>query len=96
MNSIYELVDKAFQIYSFLILARIIMSWIPLPENAMINSAAGFVHDVTEPYLGLFRRLLPMANLGGMGIDFSPIIALFVLNLLGGVVHQVLLQSFGF
>jgi len=96
MNSIYELVDKAFQIYSFLILARIIMSWIPLPENPMVNSVAGFIYDVTEPFLGLFRRLLPMANLGGMGIDFSPIIAFFVLGLLREVVLQVLRQSFGF
>ncbi|MDP1808356.1 MAG: YggT family protein [Actinomycetota bacterium] len=92
---IIALVDEAFQIYSFLLLARIIMSWIPLPDSPGLNTGVGFIYDVTEPFLGLFRRLLPMANIGGMGIDFSPIIAFFVLGLLRPVVIQVLTQILG-
>lgn len=89
---IIELVSNAFYIYSLLLLARIIMSWIPLPDNQAVNTVARFVDEVTEPYLGLFRRLLPMANIGGAGIDFSPIIAFFVLSLLRDVVVQILEQ----
>ena len=92
---IIELVDRAFQIYTLLLLARIIMSWIPLPDNPAVNTVARFIEDVTEPFLGLFRRLLPMANLGGMGVDFSPIIAFFVLQMMQGVVIAVLRQSLG-
>ena len=92
---VIELVDRFFQIYSFLILARIIMSWIPLPDGPAVNTVVGFIYDVTEPFLGLFRRILPMANIGGMGMDFSPIIAFFVLGLLREVVLQVLAQSLG-
>lgn len=93
---IIELVDRAFQIYSLLLLARIIMSWIPLPDGPAINAVSGFVYDVTEPYLGLFRRVLPMVSMGGAGIDFSPIIAFFVLNsLLQPLVIQVLSQALG-
>ena len=92
---IIELVDKAFQIYIYLLLARIILSWIPLPDNPALNTAVRFIYDVTEPFLGLFRRLLPMASFGGMGIDFSPIIAFFVLGLLREVVLQVMIQSLG-
>ena len=35
--------------------------------------------DVTEPYLGVFRRVIPVARFGGTGIDFSSIVALVVL-----------------
>ena len=92
---IIELVDKAFQIYTLLLLARIIMSWIRLPDSPPINTISRFIEDVTEPFLGLFRRLLPMASFGGMGIDFSPIIAFFVLQMLHGVVIAILQQSLG-
>jgi uncharacterized protein YggT (Ycf19 family) len=43
----------------------------------------------------LFRRILPMANIGGMGMDFSPIIAFIVLGILRQVVVAVLVQSLG-
>lgn len=92
---IIALVDTAFQIYIYLLLARIIMSWIPLPDNPGLNTIVGFIYDVTEPFLGLFRRILPIANIGGMGMDFSPIIAFIVLQLLQGVVIAVLRQSLG-
>lgn len=71
------------------------MSWVPLPDSPVVNTVVSFIYDVTEPFLGLFRRLLPMANIGGMGMDFSPIVAFFVLGLLRGVVLQVLAQSLG-
>ena len=90
---IIELVDSAFNLYMILLLARIIMSWIPLPDNPTLNAVYRFIYDVTEPFLGLFRRLLPMAQLGGMGVDFSPIIAFFVLRLIHGLVIQIMRQT---
>lgn len=88
---IIELVDKFFQVYTLLLLARIILSWIQVPDNPIVS----FIYDVTEPFLGLFRRLLPIANIGGMGMDFSPIIAFFVLQMLHTVVLGVLRQGLG-
>ncbi len=84
--AIIELVDRAFQIYTFLLLARILMSWVSLPDNPTVNVVVGFIQDVTEPYLGIFRRILPMARMGGAGIDFSPLIAFFVLS---AVIHPI-------
>ncbi|KKM01773.1 hypothetical protein LCGC14_1791110 [marine sediment metagenome] len=68
------------------------MSWVSLPDNPTVNMIAGFIRDVTEPYLGIFRRILPMASMGGAGIDFSPIIAFFVLNIISQLVHTMLVQ----
>jgi YggT family protein len=90
---IIELVDFAFNFYILLLFARIIMSWIRLPDNPMLNTLTSFIYDVTEPFLGLFRRLLPIAQVGGMGMDFSPILAFFVLRLIQSFVIKILMQS---
>lgn len=60
------------------------MSWIPrIPDNPLVRGVVGFVEDVTEPYLGLWRRIIP--PIGG-GLDISPILAIFVLQIVGGIV----------
>jgi YggT family protein len=89
---IIEFVGYAFQTYTYILLARIIMSWISLPDNPVFNNIGRFVYDVTEPFLAVFRRVLPMVNLGGAGLDLSPIIAFFVLRIMHGIVIQVLIQ----
>lgn len=90
---VVELIDTVFQVYSYLLLARIILSWIPLSTaNASIRTVIKFIYDVTEPYLSIFRRILPVASFGGMGVDFSPIIAFFVLGLMHNLVRGVLIE----
>ena len=44
-----------------------------------LRPAASFVYDVCEPFLRLFRGLLPAVRMGGMGLDLSPLIAFVVL-----------------
>lgn len=74
-------------VYTVLIFIRILMSWIPqIPDNDILRAIVRFVHDVTEPYLGLFRRFLPPLGVGGMGLDLSPIAALIVLQVVGAIV----------
>ena len=74
-------------IYSILILIRILLTWVPnMPENQALRVFVGFVEDVTEPYLALFRRIIPPIR-GGFGlIDVSPIIALIAMTLVGSIV----------
>lgn len=78
-------------IYSVLILIRILLTWVPsMPENVALRTVVGFVEDVTEPYLALFRRLIPPLR-GGPGlIDISPIIAIFALVLVGSLVTSLI------
>jgi YggT family protein len=73
-------VRALFTVYVILIFIRILLSWIPrLPYNPVLRSVVQFVHDVTDPYLRLFRRILPPLGGGGFAIDLSPIIAIIVL-----------------
>jgi uncharacterized protein YggT (Ycf19 family) len=76
-------------IYSWLIIARVLMTWIP-SGNATFQSIFSFLYQVTEPYLGLFRRIIPTIGGGGVGIDISPIVALLVLQLVQRLLIGVL------
>lgn len=70
------------QAYFFVILARILMSWFPISPDSFAASAFSFLYAITEPVLGPLRRALPPVSMGGMGLDLSPIIVIFVLQLL--------------
>ena len=73
-------VDALFLVYIILIFARILLSWIPrIPYNPVLSAVIGFIQDVTNPYLNLFRRFLPPVGGGGFALDLSPIIATIVL-----------------
>jgi YggT family protein len=74
-------------VYLVLIFIRILTSWIPrMPYNRYLAAVLQFVSDVTDPYLNLFRRFLPMVRMGGAGLDLSPIVATIVLILVSSIV----------
>ena len=78
-------------VYLVLIFIRIIMSWIPrMPYNRYLSAALGFVTDVTDPYLNLFRRVLRPVRLGPGALDLSPIVATFVLLIVSGIVASLI------
>ena len=79
-RDIANYVDALFLVYIILIFARILLSWIPrIPYNPVLSAVIGFIQDVTNPYLNLFRRFLPPVGGGGFALDLSPIIATIVL-----------------
>lgn len=69
-------VRLAFSVYTILILIRIIGSWFPKFSH---HSFMRFVSYYTDPYLNLFRRLIP--PIGGV-LDLSPMLAFFSLQIL--------------
>ncbi|MGI8845324.1 MAG: YggT family protein [Thermoleophilaceae bacterium] len=74
-------------VYSILIFIRILMSWVPrIPYNRALSAAISFVTDVVDPYLNLFRRILPPVKIGPGALDLSPIVGLIVLQVVGSIV----------
>lgn len=73
-------------VYTLVILAYIITSWLRLPYSTWLNRIQRFLYDVSEPYLRLFRRVLPSTG----PLDFSPMLAVIVLVLLDRVVTLIL------
>jgi YggT family protein len=79
-SDIAEYVNAVFLVYIILIFIRVLLSWIPrMPYNRFLSAVVDFVHQVTDPYLNLFRRFLPPLGGGGFAIDISPILAVIVL-----------------
>ena len=79
-DDVANYVDALFLVYMILIFARILMSWIPrIPRSATLRPLLDFITQTTDPYLNIFRRLLGPIGAGGMAIDISPIVAIFVL-----------------
>jgi YggT family protein len=78
-------------VYLVLIFIRIIMSWIPrMPYNRYLSAVLKFVSDVTDPFLNLFRRVLPPVRIGPGALDLSPIVATFVLIIVSGIVASLI------
>ena len=79
--------NTLFAIYSLLIIIRILLSWVPnIPYNRILSVVIAFVYDVTDPYLNLFRRLIPPLSIGPGAIDISPMLALILLAVLQRIV----------
>jgi YggT family protein len=75
-------------VYTIVLFGYILMSWVKLPYSPWLNRIQRFLYDVSEPYLRLFRRVLP-----SMGpLDLSPMIGIIVLGLLDRVLIRILEQ----
>ncbi len=77
------LISMFLNLYSLVILARVLMSWVQVDPDSPL---ARTLIDLTEPVLGPIRNALPPAA----GLDFSPSIAIVLLNVLG----QMLMMMF--
>jgi YggT family protein len=86
-DEIADYVSALFIVYLILIFARILMSWIPrMPYNPTLRAVVGFVEEVTNPYLNVFRRILRPVGGGGFAIDLSPMLAIIVLLIAQAVI----------
>jgi YggT family protein len=80
---VYTLLSLVFQAYEFLLIIRIVLTWIP--HDAYHPVVQG-LYAITDPYLNLFRGL----PLTFGGFDFSPILAFFALDIIKQIVLKLL------
>jgi YggT family protein len=84
---IADYVGALFLVYLVLIIIRVLLTWVPrMPYNRALRASVGFIEEVTDPYLNLFRRFLPPIGGGGFALDLSPILAIILLIILQRVV----------
>ncbi|MDA8442861.1 MAG: YggT family protein [Peptococcaceae bacterium] len=86
--NILSIVSTAFDILIYLIVARALLSFIPHDPH---KSVFRFVYEITEPLLRPFRRFTVGS---GVGIDFSPLIAIFLLEIVRNIVISLLGRFF--
>jgi uncharacterized protein YggT (Ycf19 family) len=86
VSSAQNFVQVFVWVYVLLIFAYVLMSWIRLPYSIWLSRIQRFLYDVCEPYLRLFRRILPPLG----PLDLSPMIAVIVLFIAGRVAVSLL------
>jgi YggT family protein len=76
-------IQIVFSIISFAVLARVLLSWVRVDPT---HPAVQLLFDVTEPILRPIREMMPAMSM----FDFSPIIALLLLNVLEGLLLYII------
>ena len=74
----------ALQLYLIALFGRIILSWFPISPGSALAPVFSALYAITEPVLGPIRRAIPPVRMGAMGLDLSPIIVLFGLQIIMG------------
>jgi YggT family protein len=76
----------ALQLYVILLFARVILSWFPISPGSAMQGISDVLVTLTEPVLGPLRRAIPPVRLGAMGLDLSPLIALFGVQIIQRII----------
>jgi YggT family protein len=92
--TISDYISAVIQVYVIVIFAWIVLQWlinfgVRLPYSRATDAIIGFLRDVVEPFLRLFRPLSP--KLGGL--DLSPLIAIVALELVNDFIVQGILRG---
>ncbi len=89
ITQVERFVTVFIDVYILMIFAYILTSWIRLPYSPWLNRVQRFLYDVSEPYLRLFRRVIPPFG----PLDISPVVAVLVLvivqQLLGDLLSRL-------
>jgi YggT family protein len=80
---ILYIVNTLFTTYTFMLLARVLGTWIPGFANSRFMH---FLSFYTDPYLNLFRKIIPPLGM----LDLSPMVAFFVLQIVQWVLVAIL------
>jgi YggT family protein len=84
-------VQAVFYVYTLLIIAYILSSLFfafggRVPYSRWFGALLGFLRDVCEPYLSIFRRFIPPLG----PLDLSPVIGIILLNIVGGIIVSLI------
>jgi uncharacterized protein YggT (Ycf19 family) len=90
-EEIANYVQAVFYVYTLLIIAYILSSLFfafggRVPYSRWSSALLGFLRDVCEPFLAIFRRFIPAIG----PLDLSPIVAILVLNFAGSILANLI------
>ena len=91
-NEIADFVSALITVYIILIIAYIVVNLVitlrgSIPYSGWSSALLGFLRDVVEPYLSIFRRFIPPIG----PLDISPIVAILLLQIVGlGIIGPII------
>jgi YggT family protein len=84
------LVASLLELYGLLILVYVVLSWFVVANRStIVADLYRVLASVCEPYISLFRRLLPPISVGSAGLDLSPLVAWVVLQIVASFVRRL-------
>ena len=87
LHLIRTILLSACDIYVGVIIIYVLMSWIPMGPTGLLADIYRALGKICDPYLNLFKRIIP--PIGGM-LDISPIFAIIVIQVLGRLIAAFL------
>ncbi len=84
-SSANHFIDVFIGVYILLIFVYVLTSWVRLPYSIWVRRVSDFLRDVCEPYLRIFRRILPSFG----PLDLSPVVAILSLVVLMRVIDTL-------
>jgi YggT family protein len=90
-DTVADYVHAVFWVYILILFLYILLNMmfslgLRPPYSRLLNAFLGFLRDVSEPYLRLFRRIIPSVGM----FDFSPMVAIIVLYILNIVIYNAI------
>lgn len=70
----------ALDLYTWVLLAYVVLSWVPRPPDALVPIALG-VRRLVDPVVGPIRAVLPPLRLGAVALDLSVLVLLLLLGI---------------
>ena len=86
VSSIQNFVHVFILVYVLILFAYILLSWVRLPYSPWLNRIQRFLYDVCDPYLRMWRRVLPSFG----PLDLSPVVGVAAIYILLAVAINVL------
>ncbi len=74
------------QLFTFVLFARMLLSWFPVPSGGVMASINRVLFQITEPILAPVRSVIPPIRTGAMAFDLSPIIVFVGIIVLSGII----------
>ena len=94
MGSLFWLINTVIDIYIFIVVAQVVVSWLIAfrvinMQNQFVASIAQVLHQLTEPALRPIRKVLPTMG----GLDFSSLVLLLALMFLQRLIGEIFFRS---
>ena len=81
-----DIICTIIQLYIWVIIARIILEWIPVPSDHPVGQFRRVLAQVTDPVMAPLRKAIPPLRTGTVALDLSPIILIIGLQIIARII----------
>lgn len=80
------IINAILSIFLFVLLVRVVLSYVPAPPGTAINAITRFFEAITDPVLRPIRRVVPPVRMGSGAMDLSPLIVLVAIWVIRSII----------